>query len=78
MSWTLANGKMTGVYDPALAIFTTAESSMDGMAMKSGDPTQETDASFGNGAFAMTGKLVGQWRRGRYQHADRLRILQRR
>ncbi len=58
MSWTLANGRMTGVYDPALAIFTTAESSMDGMAMKSGDPTQETDASFGNGAFAMTGKLA--------------------
>ena len=56
IAWTVTDGKMTGIYDPVLATFSTAEGTIGGMTMKSGDAKQTTDASFGAGVFTMTGK----------------------
>ncbi|AZO38020.1 MAG: hypothetical protein EOS81_35590 [Mesorhizobium sp.] len=49
MEFTIKDGKLTSVYDPALAAFTNATSSLAGMTMTSRDAKQQADASTGAG-----------------------------
>lgn len=49
MEFTIKDGKLTSVYDPALAAFTNATSSLAGMTMTSRDAKQQAEASTGAG-----------------------------
>ncbi|TIW52493.1 MAG: hypothetical protein E5V56_13435, partial [Mesorhizobium sp.] len=54
--FTVKDGKGSGVYDPALAAFTSGVSTIASMTMTSKDAKQHVDASFGAGTanFAAT------------------------
>ncbi|RTM10340.1 MAG: hypothetical protein EKK31_02970 [Hyphomicrobiales bacterium] len=49
MEFTIKDGKLTSVYDPALAAFTNATGSLAGMTMTSRDAKQQAEASTGAG-----------------------------
>lgn len=51
--------RLVGIYDPKLAAFSSATSSLEGMTMTSQDPTQRTDLSTG-AATATIGATKGQ------------------
>lgn len=55
MRWAVADGKHSGIYDPALAAFRAMEGTQSGMTMSSKEPRQQMQASTGRGAFKMTG-----------------------
>jgi hypothetical protein len=54
MEFTIKDGKLTSVYDPALAAFTNATSSLAGMTMTSRDAKQQAEASTGAGTATVT------------------------
>ncbi|RWH75499.1 hypothetical protein [Mesorhizobium sp.] len=54
MEFTIKDGKLTSVYDPALAAFTNATSSFAGMTMTSRDAKQQAEASTGAGTATVT------------------------
>lgn len=54
MDFTIKDGKLTSVYDPALAAFTNATSSLAGMTMTSREAKQQADVSTGAGTATVT------------------------
>lgn len=54
MEFTIKDGKLTSVYDPALAAFTNATSSLAGMTMTSREAKQQADVSTGAGTATVT------------------------
>jgi len=54
MEFTIKDGKLTSVYDPALAAFTNATSSLAGMTMTSRQAKQQADVSTGAGTATVT------------------------
>ncbi|WP_027166518.1 hypothetical protein [Mesorhizobium sp. WSM3224] len=54
MEFTIKDGKLTSVYDPALAAFTNATSSLSGMTMTSRQAKQQADVSTGAGTATVT------------------------
>ncbi|TPL51707.1 hypothetical protein [Mesorhizobium sp. B2-4-6] len=54
MEFTIKDGKLTSVYDPALAAFTNATSSLAGMTMTSREAKQQADISTGAGIATVT------------------------
>jgi len=56
MAWTSTDGLFTGVYDPALGSFTTAEGSVSKITSLSTEPLTNSEAAFGAGKFTMSGK----------------------
>ncbi|BCM20007.1 hypothetical protein [Mesorhizobium sp. J8] len=54
VDFTIKDGKLTSVYDPALAAFTNATSSLAGMTMTSREAKQQADVSTGAGTATVT------------------------
>ena len=54
MDFEIKDGKLTSVYDPALAAFTNATSSLAGMTMTSREAKQQADVSTGPGTATVT------------------------
>lgn len=54
--WTIGNGSFTGVFDPALAYFSSASGSNDSIKMTTVAPTEKVDVTVGKGSFELTGK----------------------
>ena len=55
MQISVKDGKFVGVYDPELAAFTSAKSSLAGMTMKSQDAKQRMEMSAGAGTATLSG-----------------------
>lgn len=55
IGWTVADSSFEGVYDPALAAFTSASGRHGALTLKVDDPTQKADISIQSGTFSLTG-----------------------
>lgn len=55
MNWAVADGKMTGVFDPALGTFATGSGSFAGVKLVTDAPTGAGETSYGAGTVEMTG-----------------------
>lgn len=56
MEITVTDGKFSGVFDPALATFSTATGSYGGLKMVTSDPMSRTDVSTGASTFSYSAK----------------------
>ena len=54
LEWTLEDSRLTGIFDPQLAMFTSSVGVFRGMKMLSRDDNQQAEIAFGNGTFDMT------------------------
>ncbi len=53
--WTVAGGKHSGIYDPALAAYTSGEASLSSMSFKGEDPTGRRILNYGASTFTVSG-----------------------
>ena len=52
--WSVTDGRMTGVFDPALSAFSTASASFGGMKLTTKDMITKSEASYGEGTMTMS------------------------
>jgi hypothetical protein len=52
--WSVTDGKMSGIFDPALSAFSTAMGRFAGMTMTTKDQITKSDASYGAGTMTMS------------------------
>ncbi|WP_442579198.1 hypothetical protein ACSBOB_27385 [Mesorhizobium sp. ASY16-5R] len=55
LQWTVSDGKMSGVFDPALGVFSSATGSHSGIKLVTEAPTGRGETSYGAGTITMTG-----------------------